>query len=467
MFNHTLSAILRGGWLISEDHASSYLPLITSLITRGSVGDKLNGNETLTGEAEFESPYIINAVGKRINVYEYNRETRQFGINLEKLTPGFIGVVPFIGPVMKYDGGCGEPGLVKRTGWGSDLANHPNCIGLISWIDSPGGQADGTPQYTDFIKSLSIPTVAFISGGAYSAGAWVASGHDKIFCADKHCGFGSIGAYTTMANFDGFYEKQGVKVKTVYPDVSKDKNKGYRDIFEKNDDTLVREDITQLALSFIESFAENRQGKLKNDSWNTGKVFSAKQAKEIGLIDEITSFQNVVASLQQQKISPKTTQSTQNNNMNLKNVQALAGVENPTAEQIELANADLSTAGVIHATLVPESFITEAESVTAQNKVLTQQLADANTALATAQADLATANTTVETHNATVAEMQGKLDAHATTITGLEAKVEAFGANAGAFHTNTAGNDAQIDVEENDIEATLANMPHNKMADSL
>lgn len=457
MFNHTLSAILRGAWLISEDHAQSYLPLVTSLLTGSNLSGQLNGNQYQTGSGEFEKPFFIAANGLRYDAYAFNRETYSYGFNKNAITPGSIAVIPFIGPVMKYNGECGEPGMIKRTGWINDFANHENIIAIVNWIDSPGGQADGTPQYTDFVKAIQKPTVAFISGGAYSAGAWVASGHDFIYCADKYCGFGSIGAYTTLANFDGYYEKLGVKIKTVYPEVSKDKNKGYRDIFEKNDDTLVKEDITNLALSFINAFEENRSGKLTSKVWNTGKVFNATEALEIGLIDGIKSFEEVIQDLRAGKaikpITP-TKQSTQKTNMNLENVIALAGVENPTAEQIDLANADLTNAGITGATVVAESFITEAANVTAQNTQLVQDLAAANTAKETAENALKANNDIIVAKDQKIAE--------------LNAKIEAFGKNAGASHvSSTPSTEEQVSTDDTDAQALIDSLPHNKQADAM
>jgi len=451
MFNHTLSAILRGAWLISQEAAESYLPLVTSILTGANFNPQLNGNETLTGSGETEDPYIIDASGKRVNVWYYTRE-KGLHINTSLITPGSVGVVPFIGPVMKYNGGCGEPGIIKRTGWAAELANHPNIVAVINWIDSPGGQADGTPQYADFIKSIQKPTVAFISGGAYSAGAWVASGHDLIYCADKHCGFGSIGAYTTLANFDGYYEKAGIKIKTVYPDVSKDKNKGYRDIFEKNDDTLIKEDIANLALSFREAFAENRAGKLKNDSWNTGKVFTAQESLEIGLIDGILSFQELVSSLQKGQIIKATPSSPINNpnNMKFENLTALVGVDAPTTEKIDLANADLTEAGITKVTLVEESFITEAAQVTTDLAAANASIVELTTAKTTAETALATANAAIATN--------------ATTIADLSAKVEAFGKNAGSIHTLKPGEDTPPGDAE-DTATILAGLAHNRAAD--
>lgn len=448
MFNKTLSAILRGGWLIQEEFAISHLPMVLSLLN-----GKTSGQEYMKGSGEFEMPFIIQENGKRINAYKYSENG--LVLNQDAFTEKYIAVVPFVGAVTKYNGECGEPGLIKRQGWITELTANKNAVGYISLIDSPGGQADGTPQTANFIKNLTIPTAALIVGGAYSAGAWIASAHDAIFAADEYCGFGSIGAYTSVVDFSEYFKKQGINVLSLYPNVSRDKNLSYRNAIA-GDTKLMLDEIGDLAQSFIDEFELNRGTKLKSKDWNTGKTFGAKQSIEIGLIDGIKPIMELVAELFY--TDKNTFSNNQNSNMKLPKIEALAGVENPTEEQLTEANAELTTLGITNVALVQESVINEAAALTTErdslkttNETLTADLATANTAKETAEESLATESSLLATANAEIETLKAKI-----------------AAGPGATHKPAGGEDELVETDdEKSVQSQLDALPHNQAADKF
>lgn len=436
MFNHTISAILRGQWLIDKGFADAHLPLVFGLITGQTATSGY-----LKGNGDFEQPFVIGPNMKRTNVIDF----RTGQLKTDAIGPGSVFVMPFTGPIMKYDGMCGEYGNVKRTSWIQEMQGHPNIIGYASILDTPGGQADGTPQMADLIRSLDIPTVGIVSGGAYSAGAWIGSGHNQLYAADNHSGFGSIGAYTSIVDYRGYFDKQGYKVQSIYPEESKDKNSAYRKAID-GDVSEAKQNIAELARGFISSFEVNRKDRLTSDEWKTGKTYNTTESIRIGLVDGVKSLADAVKEMQGSKIyAPGASASKKSDhNMNFKNVTALAGVENATAEQLDLANGDLTGAGVTGYTLVPESLITEAADITAQRDQLQEQVTSltaerdaANKSLGTAQADLATA----------------------------QARIAELGKGPGASHNREAGDDTPADEDE--IDSIMDSLPHNRRADSL
>lgn len=449
MFNQTLSAILRGSWLISESFAQSHLPVVLNLIK-----GKASGQEFLSGNGEYEMPFFIQANGRKVDAYFFSRSGMI--LNVDAMTAGYVAVVPFVGPVTKYDGSCGEPGMIKRMGWVSGMTSNPNCRGYVSIIDSPGGQADGTPQTANLIKSLSVPTAALIVGGAYSAGAWVASGHDNIYLADKYSEIGSIGAYTNIVDYSGYFEKQGIKVTTIYPKISRDKNGAYRKAL-KGDTAEMEENIGELAQGFVNEFAANRGDRLTSDEWNTGKEFGSVDAIRIGLVDGIKTMDEVISEFLtaapgsiKKTSGPDGPSISQNNNSNMKNfpnVSALVGAAVPTSDQLDLANADFTAAGITNATIVSQATIDAAQedagkvvSLTKEKETLVSDLSTMTTNHNTAVADLATAN-------ARIAELEK---------------------GPGAKHVGASGGDAVIEqVADDEMDEVLANMPHNKAADKI
>lgn len=137
-------------------------------------------------------------------------------------------------------------------------------------------------------------------------------------------------------------------------------------------------------------------------------------------------------------------------NTDMKLVLALKGVAKPTAEQIDLANGELTTEGITNVTLVEESFITDAAAASAEVARLTAELVAATEGLATV-------NTAMDVLGITAA-------ASATQVTALTAQLAAL---PGATHTSKTGEDTPPADEVDDTETILANLPHNRHADKV
>ena len=433
MLDPFLSALLRGSWLIDESFAVSSLP-----IAIGVMNGSRTGTELLSGSGDFELPFFMAPDGQRREAFSYIRGQMIF--TPEAALPESIAVVPFIGPMIKYNGSCGEPGMIKRQQWIGLMTSPENVIGYMSIIDTPGGQADGTPQTTDFIKAISKPTAALVMGQACSAGAWIASGHDEIYAADEFAEFGSIGAYQTVVDPRGKYEKEGYKIQSVYPKISKDKNLSYRKAID-GDTSMVEEEVGGLAQSFVDGFQANRSQYLKSDEWQTGKVFPAKKAVDMGLITGIKSMDEVFDSLRSRAKASKNQQSFNSSSMKTTNIEALSGKENLSDEDLALANSDLTVAGVTNVTLVTEAMITEAASAT-------EQLASTKVALTTAEQNLSAAN---------------------AKILDLETKFADLGKGPGATHTtNPTTTEEQVSAtDKEDSNQVIAGLSHNKAAEEF
>lgn len=66
-------------------------------------------------------------------------------------------------------------------GWLADFQSNPKILGTINFLDCPGGQADGTPQFSEAISEAPKPKISLINGGAYSAGYWFANLDDSDY----------------------------------------------------------------------------------------------------------------------------------------------------------------------------------------------------------------------------------------------------------------------------------------------
>lgn len=286
IFNHTLSAILRGNWLVDKQWADAHMPLVFRL-RNGEDVDFGFSNKGLE-EPEIDKWISLNAYN---NVYNVRPSSE-----LASLPDSSIAVVNLEGPMLKRGGLCSY-GMVDQAALIRNLAASPNVAGIILNIDSPGGQADGTAMLAEIIREASKtkPVVAVINDGmAASAAMWLASAAQEIYVTQATDQVGSIGVYTQIADWNSHYKEfMKLNVQDIYAPQSTDKNKGYRDAIS-GDPKAIEEDLAVLADQFINTVAANRAGKIKGDAWKTGKMFYAKDAKRIGLIDGIMSFDNVV-----------------------------------------------------------------------------------------------------------------------------------------------------------------------------
>ncbi|MGB4775711.1 MAG: S49 family peptidase [Daejeonella sp.] len=403
----TISAILRGQWMIEATFVHTHLPLIHGIIT-----GKASGAEFFNGSGEFEQPFAIKD-GVKVDAYVQDRDTGRFIFNEANFPEGCAAVIPIIGPILKYDGSCGEAGSVKRSSWIHDFKQSNKVTGFVFYIDSPGGQADGTPQFSDLIRFIDKPKIAYVDGGAHSAGYWLASACDEIILSHEFTSVGSIGAYTTILDYRGYLEKQGYKVHEIYPDESSDKNIAYRNVLN-NEYALAKQSIADLAKYFIKSVAINRGKKLTNDTWNTGKDFSANEAIEIGLADRIASFEDAIASvLSTKKTNNKNSSYTKNQTQDMKfpKVASLANRNSAdvSSEELTLINTELTENGIVDHTIVPQSLINDA--------------AEATSNLAAAEAQITALTAERDQANSSVSNFTGQVATLTARVTELETQL--------------------------------------------
>lgn len=354
----TISAILKGAWLIDQSWAETHYPLVSGIIE-----GKVQIDAMKPAKGEMSSPFMVMPDGKNISFFE--EKVSMFGVTQDtsktnsKSVPGTVAVIPVIGPIIKYDGSCGEAGSLTRSEWFKMAEADENVVAIIGYIDSPGGQVDGTASFADTIKSLSKPTIAIIDDGMMaSAAMWIGSAFDEIYATQPTDSAGSIGVYCTFLDVTGFYEKNGIKVHTVYAPQSTEKNIEVKEAF-KGKYSLMEEDLSFIAQTFINVIKTNRGDRLTSDIWNKGGMYYANEAIEIGLIDGIKGFEELVSYARSKAdLSEKNTstsrKSTNSTNMKFPKLAAFAklAASDITPEMVAEVNTELAEAEIEGVTLV-------------------------------------------------------------------------------------------------------------------
>ena len=175
--------------------------------------------------------------------------------------------------------------------------------GLMLFVNSPGGGVYESDELylkiREYQTATNRPVYVYMASMAASGGYYISAPADMIY-ANRNCWTGSIGV--TMGTFydiSGLLEKYGVKTVTI----TSGRNKAMGSTTEPMTaeqlrifQSLVDEAYTQ----FVSIVAEGRN--MKIDDVRTladGRIYTASQAKDLGLVDEIGTFENAVYAMQQ------------------------------------------------------------------------------------------------------------------------------------------------------------------------
>lgn len=177
--------------------------------------------------------------------------------------------------------------------------NDSNIKGVLFVIDSPGGAFAPSMELALAIKDLKIkkPVLVYASGtmasGSYLAGV----GANKIL-ANPASFIGSIGVIMQGADLSGLANKLGIKEQTIQAGEFKSAGTFAR-AWNENEKNFLQGLIDQSYDLFTGFVAKERALDLnKKDQWANARVFLAAKAKELGLIDELSNYENAKKELE-------------------------------------------------------------------------------------------------------------------------------------------------------------------------
>lgn len=415
-----LLSILNRPWFIQPDQGEYYAQFAAHLLRTGSLpqGDK----RALWSDGEgldFGPTFRVDAQGK-----------------LDK--EGSVQVIRVNYPIAKYDF-CGDPGTQTLQQLLAAADSDNTVTSVVMWIDSPGGQVDGTESLATAVKSSAKAKVSYSDGMLCSAAYWIGSSAPEIIVHGANNGWnatiGSIGTMARWTDLSGKYEREGIKVHTVFATESTDKWRNFLDANAGNYDALRRE-LDGLNKSFLSAVKINRAGKIDLSQENvlTGKTYNAKEALKFGLIDKIGDFQYAVKrSLQLARQASKN--STQKPMATFPKTKAAAKAE----ENFEVLNEGI---------WLTEEHLTSVEAALSQHEA--------------AAAEAATQATAQQQR---IDELTAQVSTSLQTITSLQAQVEHLkNSDSGKFTTATSENE---DDQGGGAAFDDPNLSMNRAADSL
>ncbi len=162
-------------------------------------------------------------------------------------------------------------------------------------VDSPGGAVAPSQEiYAEVKRAVENKKVVTSMGAvAASGGYYVAAPSSKIM-ANPGTITGSIGVIMEIPNFEGLMDKVGIKTTVVKSGKYKDMASAMRELTPEERRLLqgVMDDVHE---QFIQAVAEGRGMTFEDVAkLSDGRIFSGRQAKELGLVDELGSLEDAI-----------------------------------------------------------------------------------------------------------------------------------------------------------------------------
>lgn len=173
-----------------------------------------------------------------------------------------------------------------------ELINDSNNKGILLYVDSPGGTVYESEELylklKEYKDKTGRPIWDYMAHYAASGGYMISMASDKIY-ANPNTTTGSIGVIMAGYDLSGLYEKLGIR----YVSITSGKNK---DSSSLNDEQveIYQSQVDECYENFVEIVAEGRNMSEKEvKKLADGRTYTAKQAKENGLIDEISLYDDM------------------------------------------------------------------------------------------------------------------------------------------------------------------------------
>ena len=230
-------------------------------------------------------------------------------VNYGKDEP-YIGVL-FVEGTIQSSSAAGSRGtyqhdwLMTRI---EDLMKDSNNKGLMIYVNSPGGSVYQTDelylQLKEYKTRTKRPIYFYFGETAASGGYYIASAGDYI-CADRNTLTGSIGVYMgPVYSAEKLLEKLGVEADVIKSGRNKAMGSGFEDLTEEQR-AIYQSVVDEMFGRFVWVVAEGRGMSVERvRQIADGRVYTAAQAKDNGLIDEICSYEDAVQRMQQEENLP-------------------------------------------------------------------------------------------------------------------------------------------------------------------
>ena len=265
--------ILGAQWLIHQDTAISYLPVLIAFI---------KGQDVLLKSIDGPKPYVVAKFGSDDQI----NTVAKWNLDDEMIPDNSVAVIPIDGVICSWD----SIRLMEQL---RKVKENDQINSVLFVVNSPGGMVSQIDILAGMIKDLGKPSVAVIMGMAASAAMWVISAASYRIATSPIDSIGSIGTKTSIQDYSGLLEKIGIKITDFYATKSTRKDEECRAIKETGDAKPMTAFIDFVNEIFHQTIQKNL-GIAPESEVFTGATFFAAKAQELGLINEIGSMESAL-----------------------------------------------------------------------------------------------------------------------------------------------------------------------------
>lgn len=172
-------------------------------------------------------------------------------------------------------------------------AADPSVKAVVVRVNSPGGSVVASNEIWKMLKDFEKPVIFSFgemaaSGGYYiaCAGKWIVANPDTLT--------GSIGVITELTNVDELAKKLGVQLIVIKTGPNKDIGNPFRPMTD-DEIEIWQVVIDQAFDGFVQVVAQGRglpEDKVRQIG--DGRVYNGKQAKELGLVDQLGYLEDAI-----------------------------------------------------------------------------------------------------------------------------------------------------------------------------
>lgn len=172
-------------------------------------------------------------------------------------------------------------------------AKDSNVKAVLLRVDSPGGTVAASEEIATELQRFEKPVVVSV-GDVDASGAYMVSSQADLIVANRTSTVGSIGVITQIPNVSGLLEKVGVEFTVLTAGEYKDAGSPYRSL-TPTETELIQHEIDVAYDEFIRIVAEGRDlEEAEVREMATGWAWSAVEAKEKGLVDELGTYNDAL-----------------------------------------------------------------------------------------------------------------------------------------------------------------------------
>lgn len=207
----------------------------------------------------------------------------------------YVGLLCLKGTISKGDSadGYNQGWILQRI---AQMQGDSRNKGILLSVDTPGGSAYATAELYQALlgykRETGRPLYVYMGSQATSGGYYVSVAADRIY-ASPECWTGSIGVIVgTMYDYSGLLDKLGIKAYSITSGPNKDMGAEYKPM---TDEQLgIMQGLVDDAYGrFVQAVAEGRgMDEAEVRKLADGRIYTAAQARENGLIDEEGSLED-------------------------------------------------------------------------------------------------------------------------------------------------------------------------------